>query len=160
MTRLPNDKWREAVEHLLVDVMGHEEDNDVMKALEHFMGVGQFDIYKLTEMTNDQIHDMKYKGNKGAFRSLPKGQTTCLVTFNTLYWECFKEKDPMWKEFLILSHDDFEDYEQYLILQRLEDLMIPTSLMEYHHHPQSKMTHCKTSTREYGGTPLPRDQGY
>jgi len=54
MTRLSNDKWREAMEHLLVDVMGLEEDNDIMKALVHFMGLGWVDIYKLTEMTNDQ----------------------------------------------------------------------------------------------------------
>jgi len=66
MPRLPNDKQREAVEHLLVDVMGLAEDNDVMKALEYFMGEGQVNIYKLTEMTDDQIHDLKFKGSEGA----------------------------------------------------------------------------------------------
>jgi len=54
------------MEHLLVNVMGLNEDNNVMKALEHFMGVGQVDIFKLTEMTNNQIHNMKYKEDKGA----------------------------------------------------------------------------------------------
>jgi len=67
MPQLPNDKQRKAVEHLLVDVMGLDEDNDVMKELENFMGEGQVDIYKLTEMTDDQIHDLKFKGTKGAF---------------------------------------------------------------------------------------------
>jgi len=38
------------VEHLLVNVLGLEADNDVMKALEHFMGAGQVDIYQLTEI--------------------------------------------------------------------------------------------------------------
>jgi len=69
------------MEHLLVEVMGLNEDNDVMKVLKNFMGEGQVDIYKLTEMTDDQIHDLKFKGAKGAYRSLPKGQTTCLITF-------------------------------------------------------------------------------
>jgi len=36
------------VVHLLVKVMELAEDNNVMKALEHFMGEGQVDIYKLT----------------------------------------------------------------------------------------------------------------
>jgi len=71
--------------HLLVDVMGLDEDNDVMKALEYFMGEGQVDIYKLTEMTNDQIHDLKFKGTTGALRLLPKGQTMCLISFKSLY---------------------------------------------------------------------------
>jgi len=55
------------VEHLLVKVMGLDEGNDVMKALEYFMGEGQVDIYKLTEMTDDQIHEMKFKALKEHF---------------------------------------------------------------------------------------------
>jgi len=81
MPRLPNDKWSEAVEHLLVDVIGLTEDNNVMKALEYLKGEGQVNIYKLTEMTDDQIHELKFKGTKGALQSLPKGQTTCLISF-------------------------------------------------------------------------------
>jgi len=65
MPRLPNDKQKEAMEHLLVRVMGLEKDNDVMKALEIFIGMGQVDIYKLTEMTDEQIQDLKFKGTKG-----------------------------------------------------------------------------------------------
>jgi len=54
------------MEHLLVDMMRLAEDNAVMKALEYFMGEGQVDIYKLAEMTDNQIHDLKFKGTKGA----------------------------------------------------------------------------------------------
>jgi len=80
------------MEHLLVDVMGLDEDNNVMKALKNFMGEGQVDIYKLTEMTDDQIHDLKFKGVKGAFQSLPKGQTMHLITFKLMYWEGVRAK--------------------------------------------------------------------
>jgi len=47
MPLLPNDKQREAVEHLLVKVMGLNEVNNMMKAFEYFIGEGQVDIYKL-----------------------------------------------------------------------------------------------------------------
>jgi len=40
-------------------------------------------------MTDDQIHELKFKGTKGALRSLPKGQTTCLISFKMLY--CSKQ---------------------------------------------------------------------
>jgi len=103
MPHLPNDKQKEAVEHLLVRVMGLEADNNVMKAFENFMGEGQVDIYKLTEMTDDQIHNLKFKGTKGAFRSLPKGQTTRLISFNTLYWKRVRANDPMSDELLTMS---------------------------------------------------------
>jgi len=43
------------MEHLLVDMMGLDEDNDVMKAPENFTGEGQVDIYKLTEMKDAPV---------------------------------------------------------------------------------------------------------
>jgi len=126
MPRLPNDKQREAVEHLiLVKVMGVNEDNDVMKALECFMGEGQVDIYKLTEMTDDQINDMKFKGAKGAPRLLPKGQATRLISFKALYWERVRSNDPMSDELLTMMQTFFEDYEQGLILEWLNALDDP-----------------------------------
>jgi len=42
--------------------MGLTEDNDVMKALEYFMGEGQVDIYKLTEMTDANCCTGKVSG--------------------------------------------------------------------------------------------------
>jgi len=113
------------VEHLLVDVMGLAKDNDVMKALEYFMGKGQVNIYKLTEMTDNQIHDLKFKGAKGALRSLPKGQTTHLITFKVMYWEGVKAKQPWSDELLTMTQHFFEEYEQTLILERLEALDDP-----------------------------------
>jgi len=85
-----------------VKVMGLDEGNDVMKALEYFMGEGQVDIYKLTEMTDDQIKEMKFKGTKGALWSLPKGQTTRLISFKALYWERFRNNDPMLDKLLTM----------------------------------------------------------
>jgi len=83
--------------------MGLHEDNDVMKVLEHFMGEGQVDIYKLTELTDDQIHNMKFKGAKGAPQLLPTGQTTHLISFKTLYWERVRSNDPMSDELLTMT---------------------------------------------------------
>jgi len=113
------------MEHLLVEVMGLKEDNDVMKVLENFMGEGQVDIYKLTEMTDDQIHNLKFKGAKGAYQSLPKGQTTCLITFKQMYWEGVKAKLLWLDELLTMKQLFFEEYEQTVILERLEALDDP-----------------------------------
>jgi len=84
MSWIPHDKCKEVVEHLLENVIGLDSGNDVMKALEYFMGIGQIDIYRLTEMTPIQLQEMKYKGDKGALCLLPKGLTTCLVAFRTI----------------------------------------------------------------------------
>jgi len=113
------------VELLLVEVMGLDEDNDVMKALENFMGEGQVDIYKVTEMTDDQIHNLKFKGAKGAYRSLPKGQTTHLITFKQMYWEGVRLKLPWLDELLTMTLISFEEYEQTVILECLEALDDP-----------------------------------
>jgi len=113
------------VEHLLVDVMGLAKDNNVMKALEYFMGEGQVDIYKLTEMTDDQIHNLKFKGAKGALRSFPKGQTTCLITFKLMYWEGVRAKQPWSDELLTMMQNFFEEYEQTIILEQLGALDDP-----------------------------------
>jgi len=100
-----------------VKVMGLHEVNNVMKAFGHFMGEGQVNIYKVTEMTDDQIHEMKFKGTKGALWSLPKGQTR-LTSFKELYWERVRNNDPMSDELLTMRRDDFEDYKQNLILKQ------------------------------------------
>jgi len=89
------------------------------------MGEGQVDIYKLTEMTDDQIHDLKFKGVKGAYRSLPKGQTMCLITFKQMYWEGVRAKLPWSEELLTMMPLFFEEYEQTVILERLEALDDP-----------------------------------
>jgi len=126
------------MEHLLVKVMGLHEVNNMMKAFEHFMGEGQVDIYKLTEMTDDQIHEMKFKGTKGALQSLPKGQTTCLISFKELYWERVRNNDPMSDKLLTMMQDNFEDYEQNLILERLDALDDPDKPDELPPPPDSK----------------------
>jgi len=82
-------------------------------------------------MTDDQIHNLKFKGVKGAYRSLPKGQTTCLITFKQMYWEGVRAKLPWLDELLKMMLEFFKEYEQTVILECLEaqdDLDRPDAL--------------------------------
>jgi len=67
----------------------------------------------------------------------------------------------MWDELLTLSHDDFEDYEQYLILQWLDDLGDPDKPDGLPPPPTVKndLLRLQQGYTE-GPHKLPRDQGY
>jgi len=127
MLRIPLDKCREAVEHLLVDVMQLEPDNGVMKVLEINIGSPtQVCIYKLTQMPEDQFYDLKYKSDKGGLQGIPKCILTRLVTFNHLYWyRTHMENNPMKDDLLTITSDDFKEFEHWLTLQQMADLVDP-----------------------------------
>jgi len=74
MTGLAADKQKDALKHLLENVLGLPEDNSIWKGLaNHVGGVKRLDIYELTRMDYDDIREMTYKTSaKAATRTIPK----------------------------------------------------------------------------------------
>jgi len=113
MPGLARDKQRDALKHLLEDVLGLPEDSDVWKGLAHYAGgVNQFDIYMVTTMDYDDLRGLSYKPSaKAATCSIPKGIATWLINFQKMYWEYDRARKTMVDELLTLMMKEFEKFE-------------------------------------------------
>jgi len=115
MPGLARDKWKDALKHLLEDVLGLPEDSNIWKELAHHAGgVDQLDIYMVTTMDyDDDLRGLGYKPSpKVAMRSVPKDIATRLINFQKMYWEYDGARKTMVDELLTLTMEEFEKYEQ------------------------------------------------
>jgi len=83
MPELARDKWKDALKHLLEDVLGLPEDSNVWRGLAHHAGgVDQLNIYMVTTMDSDDLRGLSYKPTlKAATHSVPKDMASWLINF-------------------------------------------------------------------------------
>jgi len=81
MPDLARDKQKEALKHLLEDVLGLPEVSNVWKGLAHHAGgVDQLNIYMVMTMDYNDFRGLSYKPTpKVATHSVPKGMASWLI---------------------------------------------------------------------------------
>jgi len=123
MPGLARDKWKDALKHLLKDILGLPEDSNIWKGLAHHAGgVDQLDIYMVTTMDYDDLRGLGYKPSpKAAMHSVPKGIATWLINFQKMYWEYDGAGKTMVDELLILTMEEIEKYEHDLSKRQVTD---------------------------------------
>jgi len=123
MTILATNKQKDALKHLLENVLGLPEDTGIWKALANFAGgVNQLDIYMVVRMDYNDIRDLTYKTSpKAAPRSVPKGITVRLINFQKMYGEYKKAGKVMVDELLTLTMEEFEKYDHDLCQKQVVD---------------------------------------
>jgi len=86
---LARDKQKDALKHLLKEVLGLPEDSNVRNGLSHHAGgVDQLNIYMVMTMDYYDLRGLSYKPTlKAATRSVPKGMASWLINFQKMYWE-------------------------------------------------------------------------
>jgi len=123
MTILATDKQKDALKHLLENVLGLPEDTGIWKALANFAGgVDQLDIYMVVRMDYNDIRDLTYKTSvKAASSPVPKGISAWLINFQKMHWEYEKAGKIMVGKLLTLTTEEFEKYEHDLRRKQVMD---------------------------------------
>jgi len=116
MSELARNKQKDALKHLLEEVLGLPEDSNVWKGLAHHAGgVDQLYIYMVTTMDYDDLRGLGYKPTpKAATPSVPKGMASQLINFPKMYWELDQAGNTMVDEILTFTMEEFEKYEHDL----------------------------------------------
>jgi len=123
MPVLARDKWKDALKHLLEDVLGLPEDSDAWKGLAHHAGgVDQLDIYMVTTMDCDDLRGLSYKPSaKAATHSVLKGIATWLINFQKMYWKYDGAGKTMVDKLLTITMEEFKKYEHDLCKRQVAD---------------------------------------